>query len=307
VSVFQSEIIRRLRLGNLQKLLRDRNGPILPDDDAGREYLMELLLPISVGPNADVKMPNAIAVWAPWMAQKETGATIDQINLTPIYHRKPNARILGERLRVTNWERERLKLWTIAPCDMGGEKGMDWWRKHKKRQRMRELRRLRGQKTRAEYEANSLTRTKPWLALGISRRTWERHRVASPCQVKLTKAGNTVASPAEKRPVSKREESAERNQLVSSIQPTSQSQEPEMPVTDTANELLAPTCVNSIGHNGGPPMDAEQIAGNALSSWYQGDISDTPEQDLRGMPKDLSWYYQKSNNKSDHQPIDGHM
>jgi hypothetical protein len=122
VSVVQSEMIRRLRLGNLRKLLRDRNGPILPDDDAGREYLIELLLPISVGPNADVKMPNAIAVWAPWMQQKEAQAIIDQINLTPIYHRKPNARTLGERLRVTNWERERLKLWTIAPCDVGDEK-----------------------------------------------------------------------------------------------------------------------------------------------------------------------------------------
>jgi hypothetical protein len=226
---------------------------------------------------------------------------VDQINLTPIYHRKPNAKILGERLRVSNWEREHLKLWTIAPCDMG-EKGMDWWRKHKKRQRMRELRRLRGQKTRVEYEANSLTRTKPWVALGISRRTWERHHVASVCQVKLTKAGNTVASPAEKRPVSKKEESAERNQSASNIKPTSQSQKPGMPVTDTARELLAPTCVTAdivavpdmgetalgIGHNGGPPMAAEQVASNALA---QDELLATPEQDLRGMPRDLSCYY----------------
>jgi hypothetical protein len=51
-----SNISRRLRLANLRKLFRDRNGPILPDDDAGREYLVELLLPISVGPHADIKM-----------------------------------------------------------------------------------------------------------------------------------------------------------------------------------------------------------------------------------------------------------
>jgi hypothetical protein len=288
-------MIRRLRLGNLRKLLRDRNGPILPDDDAGREYLIELLLPISVGPNADVKMPNAIAVWAPWMQQKEAQAIIDQINLTPIYHRKPNARTLGERLRVTNWERERLKLWTIAPCDMGCEKGMDWWRKQKKRKRMRELRRLRGQKPRAEYQANSLTKTRPWIALGIGRRTWERRRVASPRQLKLTKAGNTVASPAERRPVSKKEESAERNQSVSDTIPTPQTQKPEMPMTDTARLLLAPTCDNGqgetaldIGHNGGLPMGVEQIASNALA---EDKLAATPEQDLRGMPRDLSCYY----------------
>jgi len=45
-----NEPLRKLRLGDLRKLLRDRNGPILPDDDAGRDYLHELLLPISLGP-----------------------------------------------------------------------------------------------------------------------------------------------------------------------------------------------------------------------------------------------------------------
>jgi len=49
------------------------------------------------------------------------------------------------------------------------------------RQRQRELarRRAQGTKSRAEYEANSLSRNKPWLALGISRRTWYRRRGTS--------------------------------------------------------------------------------------------------------------------------------
>ena len=45
----RAEIIRRLRLGDLQKFLRFRYGHTLPDDDAGREDLHELLLPISLG------------------------------------------------------------------------------------------------------------------------------------------------------------------------------------------------------------------------------------------------------------------
>jgi hypothetical protein len=252
-------------------------------------------------------MPNTIAVWAPWMHQKEPEAIIDQINLMPIYHRKPNARVLGERLRVTNWERERLKLWTIAPCDMG-EHGMDWWRKRKKRERMRELRRLRGQKTRAEYLViHKASKEQPWIALGISRRTYyyrlKSNDCTSPCQVKLNKSTNRPVQP-HKPQVSKKEESAERNQSVSSITPTPQSDKPEMLVTDTANELLAPTCaINNaeilalmsdpqllghtcdsdtatvpelFGHNGGPAMD---------------ELPATPEQDLRGMPRDLSCYY----------------
>jgi hypothetical protein len=44
---------------------------------------------------------------------------------------------------------------------------------------MRRIRQLRGSKSRAEYEATSLSRTKPWLALGIGRRQWERRRKAT--------------------------------------------------------------------------------------------------------------------------------
>jgi FixJ family two-component response regulator len=33
---------------------------------------------------------------------------------------------------------------------------------------------------RAEYEANSLSRTRPWEAMGISRRTWYRRGKTTP-------------------------------------------------------------------------------------------------------------------------------
>jgi hypothetical protein len=41
-------------------------------------------------------------------------------------------------------------------------------------------RRAAGALPRAVYEANSLSRTKPWQAMGISRRTFERRRKAKP-------------------------------------------------------------------------------------------------------------------------------
>lgn len=56
----KSETMRRLRLGDVQKVLQHRYGHTLPDDDAGREDLRELLLPISLGPEAGRKMENAI-------------------------------------------------------------------------------------------------------------------------------------------------------------------------------------------------------------------------------------------------------
>ena len=147
-------MLRRLRLGNLRKLSRARYGPTLPDDDAGREDLRELLLPISVSANADIKMPNAIEVWAPWMGQDEAEQLINDINRTPRRQRMLTAKQLGKRQCVTNAQRERLKLWTIAPYDMTDEQ-MKEWRKAKDRERRRRLRQLRGAKSRPEYEAQS--------------------------------------------------------------------------------------------------------------------------------------------------------
>jgi hypothetical protein len=196
----REEMIRRLRVGNLRKLFRARYGPVLPDDDAGREDLRELLLPISVGPHAGIKMPNAIEIWAPWMQPEEAGRLIDQINLTPARQRRPTASNLGERLYLTNGERERLKLWTIAAHDLDQHQSQEH-RKAKRRARDRRRRLLRGRKPRAEYEGNSANRAKPWELEGISRRTYYRRRktaVAQVCvQVRLTKAERTLV-PREK-------------------------------------------------------------------------------------------------------------
>jgi hypothetical protein len=181
------EVIRRLRIGDLQKFLRFRYGPTLPDDDAGRDDLHEVLLPISLGPQGDwQKLKNAIEVWAPWMDADEAGPLIDRINRTPRHLRLRTARQLGDRLRVTTEERERLKLKTIKPFDVT-DKQLKELRKAKHRARMK---RKRGRTPRVDYLANALTRQKPWEAEGIGRRQWERRRkqahVAGMCAVKFT-------------------------------------------------------------------------------------------------------------------------
>jgi uncharacterized protein YdaT len=51
----KDENLRRQRLGDLRRLIEDRCGPILPDDDAGRDYLRELLLPISLSITRRIK------------------------------------------------------------------------------------------------------------------------------------------------------------------------------------------------------------------------------------------------------------
>jgi hypothetical protein len=191
VSDSHSEMLRRLRLGNLRTLFHHRYGPELPDDDAGREDLRELLLPISVGPNADIKIRKAMEIWASWLSIAEATQLIDQINRTPIYHRKPNAQQLGFRQRVTNAERERLRLWTIAPYDMTAEE-LQEQRRTKDRNRKRRRRRKAGSVPRSAYLAKSLSRQKPWEIAGISRRTWYRRRGTSPSEVELVKSGTDL-------------------------------------------------------------------------------------------------------------------
>ena len=181
----QSEMIRRLRLGDLRKLFRDRWGPVLPDDDAGREDLRELLLPISIGPYEAIRNPGAIKLRsptdrmfreielsAPWMQKDEAQALVDEINQMPMWQRKPKARTLGERLNVTYGKREELGLRTILPCDVS-DVGMALIRKRKKRKRDR-LRRLKqGQQSRADYLAvHKKSKEQPWKLEGKSRATW---------------------------------------------------------------------------------------------------------------------------------------
>ena len=67
-----AERLRRVRLNDHGRYLRNRYGYELPDGDDGREDLYELLLTISLGDGADRKMRHAIELWAPWMSSEET-------------------------------------------------------------------------------------------------------------------------------------------------------------------------------------------------------------------------------------------
>jgi hypothetical protein len=81
------------------------------------------------------------------------------------------ARFLG----VTYAQRQALGIRTIGSIDV--KKGARRVLRQRKDRLYRERkRRAAGARLRAEYEANSLSRIKPWLAQGISRSTWERKR-----------------------------------------------------------------------------------------------------------------------------------
>jgi hypothetical protein len=89
------------------------------------------------------------------------------------------AAYLGEKLQLTAAVRDELKIKTIDACDETREQRQERV-KARRRERDREVKRTKraaeGRSPRQQYEAVSLSRTKPWEAEGISRRTWERCR-----------------------------------------------------------------------------------------------------------------------------------
>jgi hypothetical protein len=179
VDLFQRTIERRnraigkQRIGDLNKLFAHRYGArredyVFPDDDAGQEDLTILLHHYAL--NNPLAMSLIIKMRAPWL--QDASNLLAQIDAYP---RKWRSETLGRLLRVTAVEWRVLRLRTISPIDMTKEeRRQDSQLRH--RQRLRARRRQAGQKTRAEYLAQSLSKTKPWVAEGISRRTWERRR-----------------------------------------------------------------------------------------------------------------------------------
>jgi hypothetical protein len=130
---------------------------------------------------------------APWMSKADADAMIDHIMRMPVPERGrlTTAEAIGKRVNLRYEEREAFGLWRIAPVDISPTMQADR-RKAKKRARSMKARREAGAVPRQEYLATSLSRSQPWKALGISRRTWERRQVkeaaASPRQISLIKA-----------------------------------------------------------------------------------------------------------------------
>jgi hypothetical protein len=123
------------------------------------------------------------------------------LSLGPYWY---NDRSLGDHLELYDEDRERLGIRTIEACDVTFEQRKEINRE-KKIRRLEKQRRQSGVKPREQYEAQSLSRTKPWEIDKISRRTWERRRhrpaVASPSLSSLSYSQRlALASPSRSAP-----------------------------------------------------------------------------------------------------------
>jgi hypothetical protein len=108
-----------------------------------------------------------VDLWCPWLNPEVAG-----ILARPM---RWNASHLGALLSVTPEERQRLGLTTIGSRGTTKEeRKAESLRRRRKRQKAKRW--ASGMIPREQYEAQSLSRMKPWQREGISRRTWERRR-----------------------------------------------------------------------------------------------------------------------------------
>jgi hypothetical protein len=160
-----------IRIAELKRLFRHRYGDVLPDDDAGRDDALIMAHHLARRPgDARHHIEVFLAIWAPWATTGEVATVVDAAMQKQLKFR---ADTLAKKLNLTDAERIKPKIKTIGAVDVGKDERLQRRRERDRHYRL-QRRRTQGGKARADYEANALTTTKPWLALGISRATWYR-------------------------------------------------------------------------------------------------------------------------------------
>jgi hypothetical protein len=219
VAVTKRERFRRLLYGDTLKVLRDRYGPEFPETDDAKDDLILLLRLTAVSEHAaPEKMQHIVDLYAPW-AKAEAQPWIDDFLSDDPRRVWLDGKELGQRLPLKNALRERLKVWRIIPADMTADRLADQ-RKAKDRARKRNKRR-----SRADYLAASINTRKPWIALGISRRTYFRRVAPSPSASILFRGADEVGATPTKR--KRRKASKGKVGVVSAMSETGQ--QPERP------------------------------------------------------------------------------
>jgi hypothetical protein len=171
--------IMRFRRRDLQNIFRARYGDTLPDNAIGRDLIYVLAQTVAGGGGALATGGHARHL-CPWMTEDALEALTERVLAHP---RRWTADALGKRLRLSDAERTALGVTTIGAYDVP---------KAERLARRRELnhaaktakRRAAGARPRVE----SAARTRPWAALGMSRRTWYRHGKPAVAQVRVQHA-----------------------------------------------------------------------------------------------------------------------
>jgi hypothetical protein len=189
-----------MRLRQIERVIAARHGRVLETDDADI-YLIHVAhcfrqTAIDRGKPATIDGIKTTfgfwcRTWAPHFGDEQLMEIVRKVARS---RKLPGDDVVGRDLRVSYEERRQLKATAIGSYDVdraGRTKRAKTRRQKRDRLRTEKKRRAAGAVPRAVYEANSLSKTEPWKAEGISRRTWERRRKAA-----AAAAGGFDASPS---------------------------------------------------------------------------------------------------------------
>ncbi|WP_156122176.1 hypothetical protein [Aureimonas altamirensis] len=184
------------RLREIEKIIRERHGQFVPDPEGtdDRDTCLAYVRAAAFS-RAGQDLTDWCHRWAPWVRDSEI-LSIEMAARRRKYMMKADG--VAGLLRVTMAERDQLSLKTIGACDLARIDRMKLVRQRKlerDREAKRDLRKSQGRRDRVSYEAHSLSSTKPWVADGVSRRTWERRRrVAGVARVDINSSDDTLAT-----------------------------------------------------------------------------------------------------------------
>lgn len=164
-----------IRASELTRLYKARYpSQQLPCDDDGEIAARVMVNHLARLRDAPRRISRWLDHWAPWLDLQSHERLMGQALDRPLRFKADK---IAWKLRVTADERTMLGLRTIGAIDQTAEQRRAAAR-DRRRERDRARRRAKGAKPRAEYETGSINREKPWLASGISRRTWYNRQAA---------------------------------------------------------------------------------------------------------------------------------
>ena len=158
--------VASIRAAELNRWISYEYGEIIPGiiDEA-----VVVLNVLAMTANPRSRMTNWLEWRAPWFDDEDA---IDAILVRP---RWLKADAIGKMIGLTAAIRKQLRIKTIGAIDMTARERKQMRIKNKIG-RQKQRRREAGMMPRDEYERNSLEKQKPWVTLGISRRTWFRRQ-----------------------------------------------------------------------------------------------------------------------------------
>lgn len=158
-----------LRVCELNRLFYTRyRGTLLPDDDDGRDSVEIIVNHLVMLFDPRLRAGDWICRCVPWLGKDASERLIARAIARQI---KWRADSLARRLNLTSSERDRLKIRTIGAVDLNKEQ-----REERQRQRDRLAKEAKRRAAGAKPQAQSASRTKPWVVLGIGRSRWYDNR-----------------------------------------------------------------------------------------------------------------------------------